>query len=93
MLRSKSPYVAGVYNWAYEYKKKWSERGLKCRLIDAVFFRFIKDQFGGRLKVIVAGGAPLMLETQKFIKMYLNVKLVLGYSSTECTGNGKISFS
>jgi len=91
MLRSKSPYVAGVYDWAYQYKKKWAERGFKCRLIDAIFFKLIRDQFGGRLKMVVAGGAPLMLETQIFIKMYLNVQLALGYSSTECTGNGCIS--
>lgn len=91
LLRSKSLYIAGIYNFAYEYKKKWSGRGYPCRLTDAIFFKFIQNQFGGNLKLIIAGGAPLMLETQIFIKLYLNVKLVLGYASTELTGNGSIS--
>lgn len=91
LLVNKSAYVAGIYNFAYEYKKRWSARGFKCNLIDAIFFKYIQNQFGGKLKLVVAGGAPLMLETQIFIKLYLNVQLILGYSSTECTANGAVS--
>lgn len=91
LLVNKSAYVAGIYNFAYEYKKRWAARGFKCRLIDAIFFNYIQNQFGGKLKLVVAGGAPLMLETQIFIKLYLNVQLILGYSSTECTANGAVS--
>lgn len=61
MLRSKSPLIAGIYNWAYEYKKKWSLRGFKCRMMDKIFFKMITDKFGGNLKMVLTGGAPLML--------------------------------
>ena len=42
LLRSKSLYISSVYTFAYEYKKKWSERGYHCPLTDAIFFKFNK---------------------------------------------------
>lgn len=78
LLKNKSVYIAGVYNFAYEYKKRWGRRGYPCRMMNALFFKRIKEQFGGKLKLVVAGGAPITLETQMFIKLYLDVQLVLG---------------
>lgn len=78
LLSQKSPYIAGVYNFAYEYKKRWGARGFRCRMMNAVFFSYIKKQFGGKLRLVVAGGAPITLETQVFIKLYLDVQMVLG---------------
>ena len=80
LLKNKSPYLAGIYNFAYEYKKRWGKRGYRTPMINAIFFKYIKQQFGGKLKLVVAGGAPITLETQVFIKLYLDVQLVLGKS-------------
>lgn len=81
-LRTISPYLAGIYNFAYEYKKRWGRRGYPCRMMNALFFNRIKQQFGGKLKLVVAGGAAMTLETQMFVKLYLNVPLVLGRFSS-----------
>lgn len=82
LLRNKSPYLAGIYNFAYEYKKRWGRRGYRCRMMNALLFKHIKEQFGGKLKLVVAGGAAMTLETQMFIKLYLDIPLVLGKCSS-----------
>ena len=86
-IRDKSPLAAQVYDFAYEYKKRWSRRGFQCRLTDAVFFRPIRAKFSNRLKLVLTGGAPLTAESSVFIKMFLDVDLMLAYAATECAAS------
>ena len=49
---------------------------------DPLVFRKFRQVFGGRLKFIVCGGAPLDLELQIFFK-FLGIPLLQGYGLTE----------
>ena len=51
--------------------------------MDALLFKPIKNGFSQRLESIFTGGAPLRFETGTFIKLYLDIKLGLGYGATE----------
>ncbi|MBT3375386.1 MAG: AMP-binding protein [Lentisphaerae bacterium] len=49
-----------------------------------VVFRKVRKSFGGRLRFIVSGGAPLDLRPQLFFK-YLGIPIMQGYGLTEST--------
>lgn len=49
-----------------------------------VFFKKIHDTFGGRLRKIVCGGAPLRSELGDFFEA-IGISLINGYGITECS--------
>ena len=46
--------------------------------------RKVRARFGGRLRFMVSGGAPLNVEVGRFF-LALGVKLLQGYGQTECS--------
>ena len=91
-MMSRSSLAVAIYRFAYEYKRYWSKRGYECRLTDAMFFGFIRKAFGGRLKYLLTGGAPLLHESATFLKQVLGVQLSIVYGSTEVGAIGLSSF-
>jgi long-chain acyl-CoA synthetase len=75
-----------VFKLAYDYKAKWVRRGMTTPMIDALVFKRIAQVMGGRLRVVVTGGAPLSPETHEHIRIVLCVDLSQGYGLTETTG-------
>ena len=51
---------------------------------DPLIFRRFRKAFGGRLRAIVSGGAPLDLEQQIFFK-YIGISLLQGYGLSEAS--------
>ena len=51
-------------------------------VVDAVVFKQVRAQTGGRLRLALSGGAPLSKETQQFLDTAL-VQLLQGYGMTE----------
>ena len=77
-------------------KKTGKETGLKVLLVISnllrkigidkrkVFFKSIHDAFGGNLRKIVAGGAPIRAEIGEFFNN-IGIPLIAGYGITECS--------
>jgi long-chain acyl-CoA synthetase len=61
----------------------WRER-LDDMLLDRLVRRKVRARFGGRLKAMVSGGAPLSPEIGKFF-IALGVRLLQGYGQTEAS--------
>ena len=63
----------------------WSKRrhvpGLS-QLADAVVFRAVREQTGGRLRLALSGGAPISKATHEFLRLAL-VNILQGYGMTE----------
>ncbi|XP_020080529.1 long chain acyl-CoA synthetase 8-like [Ananas comosus] len=61
--------------------------GLERLLWDNFVFKPIRSIVGGRLRLMLCGGAPLYADTQRFINICLGVPIGQGYGLTEtCAG-------
>ena len=57
-------------------------------LWDRLVFAKLKARLGGRVRLIVSGGAPLAPHTEEFLKVTMCAPVVQGYGLTEtCAGS------
>ena len=57
-------------------------------LFDAVLFKKIAARLGGRIKLIISGGAPLAKHVEEFLRVTMCAAVVQGYGLTEtCAGS------
>ncbi|KAA3678360.1 long-chain acyl-CoA synthetase [Paragonimus westermani] len=56
-----------------------------CSLADTMFFKKFRQLLGGKICLLVSGGAPLDTEISRFFRAALGCPLVKGYGSTETT--------
>jgi long-chain acyl-CoA synthetase len=77
-------YSKKLINWAYQAKLNKLERtgSYNSCFFDKIFFSAIKDAFGGRLKLIISGGAPIKPETYQFMKVVTSTPMTEGYGLT-----------
>jgi len=61
---------------------RWSPRLLAWPVLDTLVARQIRDRFGGRLRVVIVGGAPLPFSVARVFNA-LGVTLLQGYGLTE----------
>ncbi len=77
-----------IYNASRIFTARPRKNGGILRMIthklfyDPLVFRKFREGFGGRLRFIVVGGAPMDLEGQVFFK-YMGVTILVGYGLTE----------
>ena len=82
-IQSRSILILKLFNYLMEYKSYWTVRGYDCPIINAKICSLVSGRLGGNLKYMFVGGAPLNPQTQKIVKMALNIKLMQGYGTTE----------
>ncbi|CEI86030.1 hypothetical protein RMCBS344292_00477 [Rhizopus microsporus] len=83
-IQGASSNAQAVFNRAFHTKAWFFERGLSTPLLDRLVFNKIREQFGGRLRCAISAGAPLAIETQKFLTITL-CPIITGYGMTEST--------
>ena len=52
--------------------------------------KFCQKFLGGRLKCMIAGGAPVDVKTQQFMSICMSCPLVIGYGLTETCAGGSV---
>lgn len=65
------------------YRDGWIERGFDTPLFNRLVCKKFNQSLGGKMKFLVVGGAPLFAETQRLIRALFDVKVLVGYGSTE----------
>jgi len=89
-VNESSPAKKAIFNYAYEYKRKQVEIGQDAPLLNKLIFAKTRELLGGRLKAMVAGGAPVDIKTQQFMSICMSCPLVIGYGLTETCACGSV---
>ncbi|XP_032685154.1 long-chain-fatty-acid--CoA ligase 3 isoform X2 [Odontomachus brunneus] len=84
-VKKSGPFRQAIFNFAYEYKLKWTKRGYETPLFDKYIFGHAKQVLGGRVRLVLSGGAPLSPDTHNQVKLCLCVTVTQGYGLTETT--------
>ena len=95
-IKKKGPKVEKHFNFALQnaikYNKEYYNRGTGgtfwrkplVALFDKLIFKAVRDNFGGRMKFFVGGGALLDIELQRFF-CAVGMPMFQGYGLTEAT--------
>lgn len=84
-VKKSGPLSRTLFRFAYEYKLKWYKRGYDTPFCNKYIFGAARQVLGGRVRLILCGGAPLTPDTQTQVKICLCVTLTQGYGLTETT--------
>ncbi|XP_015436421.1 PREDICTED: long-chain-fatty-acid--CoA ligase 4 isoform X3 [Dufourea novaeangliae] len=84
-VKKSGAFRQAIFNFAYEYKLKWVKRGYDTPLFDKYIFGAARQVLGGRVRLILCGGAPLSPDTHTQVKNCLCVTVTQGYGLTETT--------
>ncbi|KAG7205605.1 hypothetical protein KM043_007568 [Ampulex compressa] len=79
-----------IFNFAYQYKLKWVKRGYDTPLLDKYIFGAARQVLGGRIRLILSGGAPLTPDTHMQVRLCLCVTLTQGYGLTETCSSATV---
>ncbi len=82
-LRKKGPGFQKIFRWCYEYRKEAVARGESTPVMDLLLFNNLRALFGGRIRLMVCGGAPLSKESQEFTCTVMGCPILQGYGLTE----------
>lgn len=83
---SNSPIKKMLFRMALNSKEAEIRRGIirKNSLWDKLVFKKVQEAFGGRLRLMVIGSAPLAGPVLTFTRCALGCLVVEGYGQTEC---------
>ncbi|XP_061366195.1 long chain acyl-CoA synthetase 1-like [Gastrolobium bilobum] len=91
-----NPVRRRIFGMLYKYKLAWMNKGYKqskaSPLADLLAFRKVKDRLGGRVRLIISGGAPLSSEVEEFLRVTSCAFVCQGYGLTETCGPTTLAF-
>ncbi|CAH2243181.1 jg3976 [Pararge aegeria aegeria] len=79
------PFASAFFKWAYAYKQGWMRRGYDTPILNLVVFKKVRALLGGRVRLMISGGAPLAPDTHAQVRLCLCCDVVAGYGLTETT--------
>jgi long-chain acyl-CoA synthetase len=83
-MKQKPKFVQNLIDWAIDQKVKCMEQNRPhSLLLDAILFSQTRAALGGKLKVIVCGGAPIMPEIFAFCVGTITPNILQGCGMTE----------
>lgn len=89
-INSGSAFRKALFKFLYQYKVKWTQRGYQTPLIDRLVFKKVAKLMGGRVRLIMSGGAPLSPDTHEQIQICLCANVIQGYGLTETTSGAAV---
>uniref|UniRef100_UPI0037E78FC2 long-chain-fatty-acid--CoA ligase 5 isoform X1 n=1 Tax=Semicossyphus pulcher TaxID=241346 RepID=UPI0037E78FC2 len=84
---AKSPFKKWLLNFAVDMKYAEVRQGIirKNSLWDKLIFHKVQESFGGRVRVMVTGAAPISPPVLNFLRAALGCQIFEAYGQTECT--------
>ncbi|KAI9489899.1 hypothetical protein BDB00DRAFT_980427 [Zychaea mexicana] len=81
-IAERGPRIEKIFMGALTMKDYLKSYGLPTGVLDKIVFKKVKEQLGGKLRYGLSGGAPLSVETQRFLSLSL-APIICGYGMTE----------
>lgn len=75
---------AKIFHSALRYKQNYNS-GLTASLMDVVVFNKVKAELGGKIRMLISGGAPLSSRSCSIFQAMFGCEVLSGYGSTETT--------
>eukprot|EP01104_Vermistella_antarctica_P013391 TRINITY_DN4039_c0_g1_i1.p1 TRINITY_DN4039_c0_g1~~TRINITY_DN4039_c0_g1_i1.p1 ORF type:complete len:751 (-),score=233.67 TRINITY_DN4039_c0_g1_i1:84-2207(-) len=85
-----SPIVQFLFNTAYKAKAAALKSGGDTPFWNRLVFNKFKAQLGGRVRIVLSGGAPLSDEVSEFLSVCFSCPILQGYGLTETCGGGTV---
>ncbi|BFZ00564.1 hypothetical protein BsWGS_03603 [Bradybaena similaris] len=79
-----------LFKFAYDYKHKHLLAGFDTPLCNNLVFKNVTNLLGGRVRLMISGGAPLSGTTQRFMNICFCCPVGQGYGLTETCGAGTV---
>ena len=76
-----------IVDWGLDSKMNNLEKtgAYESCFFDGLVFSAVREAFGGRLKFMISGGAPIKPETYQFMKAVTSCPMAEGYGLTEAS--------
>jgi len=85
------PYIKQKIFWAaLSVKKHYFKRGKATPLLNRLVFDQFKEGLGGKMRLMVSGGAPLSESCHLFLEACFGIPILQGYGLTETCGAGTV---
>ena len=75
-MSRKGWFVEELFHYLVAYKMKWQDRGFDTPLLNKTLFRRIRYFLGGKVRVMLSGGAPLASDTHSLCRTCLSMPLI-----------------
>ena len=76
-FEGKDPFWKQLFKYFCAYKNFWIDHGYDTPLVNRFICKKVKGQLGGNIEYMLIGGAPLSPDTQRVMRAFLNVKLLI----------------
>lgn len=85
-LRKSNSLIRTIFRSSVYIKQFLGSYRIPVPLIDRIVFNRIKNEMGGKVRLIISGGAALSPDVNAFIRTVLSTKVLQGYGLTETCG-------
>ncbi|KAJ2720245.1 medium-chain fatty acid-CoA ligase faa2 [Coemansia sp. Benny D115] len=86
-VNAKGGLASALFNYAYNVKKgNLAYNSNQHWLWDRVVFKTVRQKFGGRIRLVISGSAPISGDVLDFLRIALSAVVLEGYGLTETTG-------
>jgi len=89
-VANRGPFFAELVNFCYKYRLKWLRSGHTTPIMDKLIFAKMRASIGGRMRILLSGGAPLAPDAHDFCRTCLGITLLQGYGLTETCATASI---
>ncbi|KAJ2741481.1 medium-chain fatty acid-CoA ligase faa2, partial [Coemansia sp. BCRC 34301] len=91
-VKAKGGMASTLFNHAYNSKKEnLRNSSNKHWLWDRLVFKTVRQKFGGNLRLIISGSAPISSDVLDFLRIAFSATVLEGYGLTETSGPSGVS--
>ncbi|KAJ1932241.1 medium-chain fatty acid-CoA ligase faa2, partial [Linderina pennispora] len=86
-VKARGGFASKLFNHAYSTKKSNLLSGTNTHwLWDRLVFKSVREKFGGNIRLIISGSAPISHDVMDFLRIAFSTTVYEGYGLTETTG-------